>query len=269
MKPFGRIFMDKRKKQAFLVAENDLFDDLLAEENSKENSAQDANGLFPEPPEKYEPSAEEDEALDMLDLSNPELSSISSSSNSEKYDDFNLENLKWEANVEAPIKASDDADDLLNCLDEETISNVYHPWRISLYEKLPFICESDKGEQVFLIGYQNGQTAREKETHFHQHETDPIPYVITLDPDPHFISYSFFYGFFRQTLEKLCLKNMAKDDLRIVVKKKIADAFFKKYTFNFRNNPELLLSMREYVETMTENIMESIEKGGENYDGCR
>ena len=62
---------------------------------------------------------------------------------------------------------------------------------------------------------------------------------------------------------------MTKDELRVIVKRKITDEFFKKYTFEFRNNPKLLQSMREYVDTMTENIMETIEKGGEESDGCR
>ncbi|MBQ8320160.1 MAG: hypothetical protein IJX81_04700 [Clostridia bacterium] len=262
--------MEESTKKAPLLDEDGLFNDLLAEEEQNASTKETDDELlddldFGDPKEEQE-EAEED-PLDALDLSAP-LPTLKEAT-AEK-DDFDLDGFSFDIKGEiATASFEDQADELLDILDEINIANSYHPWRISLYEKLPFICEADGEEKVFLIGYGNGQTAREKETHFHQHETDPIPYVISLDPDPHFISYSFFYGFFRQTIEEMCRKNAAQDELHVAVKKKIADAFFKKYTFDFRNNPQLLRSMREYVETMIENIMDSMEKGGEDYDGCR
>ncbi len=247
--------MDEREKQNPRLSDDELFGNLLLDEEPK-------NAPLAE--------SEVDDVLDMLDFETPARDVLSTVPERKADKEFDLEDLTLDSPVKSAIPTSDDTDDVLKYLDETTAFNVYHPWRISLYEKLPFICEAQDGEKVFLIGYQNGQTAREKETHFYQHETDPIPYAISLDPDPHFISYSFFYGFFRQTLEKMCRKNMATDELRVAVKKKITDDFFKKYTFDFRNNPQLLQSMREYVDTMTENIMEAIEKKREEYsDGCR
>ena len=53
---------------------------------------------------------------------------------------------------------------------------------------------------------------------------------------------------------------MNPEELRVSIKKKITDEFFKKYTFDFRKNPQLLSHMGEYVDTMTENIMEALYK---------
>ena len=250
--------MNEREKQNSPLLDEEFLDDLCLEEVPKNTPTPQA--------EESEDLAGED-VLDMLDLKKPELApALTTSAAKKTADDFDLDNLTLDEPLKTAVK---EVDELGVDLDASFFLNAYHPWRISLYEKLPFICAADGGEKVFLIGYQNGQTARDKETHFYQHETDPIPYVISLDPDPHFISYSFFYGFFRQTLEKICRKHMTKDELRVIVKRKITDEFFKKYTFEFRNNPKLLQSMCEYVDTMTENIMETIEKGGEESDGCR
>lgn len=257
---------DSTKKE--LTLEKDSLDDLWGDEDTataqKEADEDFLEALDLGKAKQNDDSLAEDlseKALDGLDLTDvasdpPPLASDDGEETDSWFDNFSID-----LNKEVAAAAIQEDEDPLEFLGNDNIANSYHPWRISLYEKLPFACEADGEDKFFLIGYQNGQTARGKETHFEQHETDPLPYVISLDPDPHFISYSFFYGFFRQTVEKMCIKHTMAGELRITLKKKIADEFLKKYTFDFRNNPNLLHLMREYVETMIENIMDCMEKG--------
>ncbi len=229
--------LDEEIKCAPVVAD-DLFMDLGDLEEIEEQSQADEVKI--------------DELQDVSDISD-EKAEISE----EEWLDDLFTNYDYDVSEQ---KVEDETDNLLDFLDNQSISGTFHPWRISLYEKLPFICEDFGTEKVFLIGYNNGQMARKKETHFEQHETDPIPYIISLDPDPHFVSYSFFYGFFRETLEKMCVKNYSTEELRVSIRKKTVEDFFSKYTFDFRNNPKMIAIVKEYVETMVENIVDSMEK---------
>ncbi len=276
--------MNEREKQDNLLSEAGLFDDLLLKEEPK-NSPSTGNPTTEskainildmmgfEQPTKTENTVE---AVDMLELTemppvaNNEEKAAPAPVANKAAQEFNLDFLTLNDPVPTAAPKGDQIDEIFNIFEDTLPSISYHPWRISLYKALPFICEAEGAEKVFLIGYKNGQTARDKETHFAQHEADPIPYVISLDPDPHFISYSFFYGFFRETVEKMCHKYMNPEELRVTIKKKITDEFFKKYTFDFRKNPQLLSHMGEYVDTMTENIMESLYKKEElNFNnGC-
>lgn len=233
---------DEEIKQTAPVEDDDLFIEEMNFDEVEEELQVANDGL-------------EDE-LDALEIEKAEASG--EELEDEWLDDI-IENYDYEASSQHSV---DETDSLLSFLNNGTISDAYHPWRISLYEKLPFVCEDNGIEKVFLVGYNNGQMARQKETHFQQHETDPIPYIITLDPDPHFMSYSFFYGFFRETLEKMCINNYSEEELRVTVKKKTAEDFFAKYTFDFRNNPSMFALVKEYVATMVENIVDSLDKRG-------
>lgn len=153
--------------------------------------------------------------------------------------------------------------------------NDKHAWAIFLDEKL--ITKRRDGNLVenYLIGYENGLKARKNETHFSQKENDPVSHRIIFQPEPHYISYSFFYGFFAQTIRLLCLKTVYGDDyakhkdqsmekiqIGISAKKEILDKFNKKYTFAFPKNRALEKTMEEYAGTLIENVIEVRENLG-------
>ena len=263
--------MNEREKQNAPLSEDGLFDDLLLKEEPKStpsvgNPTTESKAINILDMMGFDQPAKTVDTVEMLGLANPAPAASNEGKASlapvEKKEpqEFSLDILTLDDPVPTAAPKGDQIDEIFNVFEDTLPSISYHPWRISLYKTLPFISEAEGVEKVFLIGYKNGQTARDKETHFAQHEADPIPYVISLDPDPHFISYSFFYGFFRETVEKMCHKYMNPEELRVSIKKKITDEFFKKYTFDFRKNPQLLSHMSEYVDTMTENIMESLYK---------
>ena len=268
--------MNEREKENNLLSEDGLFDDLLLKEEPKGNPSTgnhttDSKAInildmldFDQPAKTVD-KVEDFEMVEALPVKTDEETTPPAPVEKKAHQEFSLDDLTLDAPIQTSAPKGDQIDEIFNVFEDTLPSISYHPWRISLYKTLPFICEAEGVEKVFLIGYKNGQTARDKETHFAQHEADPIPYVISLDPDPHFISYSFFYGFFRETVEKMCRKYINEEELRVSIKKKITDEFFKKYTFDFRKNPQLLSHMNEYVDTMTENIMEAIYKeGGKN-----
>ncbi len=156
--------------------------------------------------------------------------------------------------------------------------NDKHAWAIFLDEKLVAKQKTDSGVENYLIGYENGLTARRNETHFAQKENDPVSHRIIFQPEPHYVSYSFFYGFFEQTIRTLCLKTiygsdytkhknnraLQKSDVSITVKKEILKKFNDKYTFAFSKNPALIAKMNEYAEILIENVIEVRENLGGN-----
>lgn len=153
--------------------------------------------------------------------------------------------------------------------------NDKHAWAIFLDSKLITKRQTEQGTENYLIGFENGLKARENETHFSQKENDPVSHRILFQPEPHYISYSFFYGFFAQTIRLLCLKTvygndyakykdqtLEKIEIGIASKKEILKKFNDKYTFAFTKNPALIEMMNDYAETLIENVIEVRENLG-------
>lgn len=250
--------MNEREKQSDLLSDEGLFEDLFLKEEPKDSPSADKPAteskainildmLTSAQPAKTEDTTEDATMFDLSGIQpavNDKKTSTSDTNKAEQEFCFDFSALTGSASA-----------------DELSFKDVhYHSWRISLYETIPFICKAEGCEKVFLIGYKNGQLARDKETHFAQHEAASTPYRISLTPDPHFISYSFFYGFFRETVEKMCRKYMGLEELYVTIKKKITDEFFKKYSFEFHQNPQLESNIKEYIDTMIENIMDVLYK---------
>lgn len=138
-----------------------------------------------------------------------------------------------------------------------------HAWAIFLDRDLVQTCVVNGKEQHFLIGYESGTKARRNETHFSQKEQDPVSHRLIFQPDPIFISYSFFYGFFGPTIRALCARFVdTNPDWNITTRKTIIKAFCDKYTFTFTQNPALADKMREYADIMIENIVDIQTKVG-------
>ena len=152
-----------------------------------------------------------------------------------------------------------------------TNMRMYHLWQISLDKKLItkvveeiLVPTADGGQETkkvtknYLIGYQNGLNARTNETHFAQKETDAVSHEIIFQPEPHFVSFSFFYGFFGQTIQTLCEQTLAAtSDVNISNKNSILKQFTDKYAFRYLSD-----SMKKYAELMIENIVDIQAKVG-------
>jgi len=165
-------------------------------------------------------------------------------------DCFNVDKMIYEPFTEAS--------DIITKLDDK------HAWAIFLDKKLIQQLQTPDGQtQHFLIGYENGTSARRNETHFSQKENDPVSHRLIFQPEPTFISYSFFYGFFGQTIEALCSKYFSSNtEWNISIRHKILKDFKEKYTFSFPKRPEMENLMFDYAETMIENIIDIQAKVG-------
>ena len=165
-------------------------------------------------------------------------------------DCFNIDKMIYEPTTEAS--------DIIAKMDDK------HAWAIFLDKKLiQELITSDGHTQHFLIGYENGISAKRNETHFSQKENDPISHRLIFQPEPTFISYSFFYGFFGQTIETLCQKYFSSNtEWNISIRHKILKDFKDKYTFSFPKRPEMERLMFEYAETLIENIIDIQAKVG-------
>lgn len=139
-----------------------------------------------------------------------------------------------------------------------------HAWAIFLDKKLvQELVTADGQTQYFLIGYENGLSARENETHFSQKENDPISHRLIFQPEPTFISYSFFHGFFGRTIEEMCKKYFSSNtEWNISVRHRILKDFNEKYTFSFSKNADMANQMSDYAETLIENIIDIQAKVG-------
>jgi hypothetical protein len=150
------------------------------------------------------------------------------------------------------------SDNVIKAMDDK------HAWAIFLDPKLIQRVEEAGVIQNFLIGYENGLKARQNETHFSQKENDPINHRLIFQPEPTFISYSFFYGFFGKTIENMCEAYASQNtEFNISGRKQILASFCEKYTFSFPKNPELTGVMYEYAEILIENIIDIQAKVGE------
>lgn len=150
------------------------------------------------------------------------------------------------------------ADTVIKAMDDK------HAWAIFMDTKLIQRIEENGIIQNYLIGYENGLKARQNETHFSQKENDPICHRVIFQPEPTFISYSFFYGFFGRTIENMCLAYAEQNtEFNISGRKQILADFCDKYTFSFPKNPELAEVMCEYAEILIENIIDIQAKVGE------
>ena len=150
------------------------------------------------------------------------------------------------------------ADSIVRAMDDK------HAWAIFLDTRLIQTIEENGVKKHFLIGYENGLKARQNETHFSQKENDPICHRLIFQPEPTFISYSFFYGFFRKTIENMCASHVSESsEFNISERKQILADFCDKYTFSFPKSPELEGVMFEYAEILIENIIDIQAKVGE------
>ena len=157
----------------------------------------------------------------------------------------------------AGTQETDQAAALVKTMDDK------HAWAIFLDSRLVQKAVVDGKEQHFLIGYENGLSARQNETHFSQKENDPVCHRVIFQPEPTFISYSFFYGFFGKTIEAMCQRYIAANtEWNISVRKQILGDFCDKYTFAFPKNPKLQDTMCEYAEALIENIIDIQAKVG-------
>ncbi len=139
-------------------------------------------------------------------------------------------------------------------------------WVIKMDEKSLFPCEVGGNEQYLLIGYKNGLDARKSQMYFGQREKDNDSYELVFEPEPYYISYSFFNGFFNETVKSFCERYREGDnEINISKRKDILQEFCKKYTFSFFQNSKLGGIIVEYIEAMIENTMDIQAKVG-NFD---
>lgn len=162
----------------------------------------------------------------------------------------------WGFSHEASTIAMSDANKAVSGLDDK------HAWAIFLDPALVVASESGGKKEHFLVGYENGLAARRNETHFKQKETDPISHRIFFQPEPCFISYSFFYGFFGETVNKLCEQMLATGNVNLSNRRVILYQFCEKYTFAFPKHKYLEETMREYAATMIGNVLDVQAKVG-------
>ena len=149
-----------------------------------------------------------------------------------------------------------DANEVVSGLDDK------HAWAIFLDPALVIASEDGGKKEHFLVGYENGLAARRNETHFKQKETDPISHRIFFQPEPCFISYSFFYGFFGETITRLCEQMLSTGNMNLSNRRVILYQFCEKYTFAFPKHKYLEDTMREYAATMIGNVLDVQAKVG-------
>lgn len=136
-------------------------------------------------------------------------------------------------------------------------------WEISVNKELLCTMQSDGSERYIFIGFNNGQKVRKDELYFSQREKDTNNYNIFFNPEPYFISYSFFYGLFNETIGKMCLE-FEKDRYLLTKKSIILKKFFEKFNFVIEQNKELQTTLREYAAAIIEKIFD-IQVGIGNY----
>ena len=130
-------------------------------------------------------------------------------------------------------------------------------WIINLNKKSLFKSLVNNEERYILIGYENGLNERKKELYFAQREQDPDSYIISFKPEPYFITYSFFSGFFGQTIKNLCVQNfMQEDNAGMSRRKMVLKQFLNKYRFSFTQNDNLGKVLKNYASAMIENIID-------------
>ena len=136
-------------------------------------------------------------------------------------------------------------------------------WLVTIDKKSLCKCMVGDEEQYLLIGYENGVNARKGELYFSQREKDRDSYLINFVPEPYFISYSFFNGFFGQTIKNFCLLNDPLiEDVNVSHRKIVLQRFFNKYKFSFTLNPGMNDAIKNYAEAMIENVIDIQAKMG-------
>lgn len=148
--------------------------------------------------------------------------------------------------------------------------SVQRTWIIRLGNKNLSKCVENGEEKVLLIGYDNGLSKRKEEKYFLQREKDKDFYLMKFEPEPHFISYTFFAGFFGQTIKNLCAQ---KDDVEYIgAAKRLAllKQFNDKYRFSFSLNPRLNEIVKDYADELIENEVDMQSKTkGDNTNGFK
>ena len=151
------------------------------------------------------------------------------------------------------------ADEAVSGLDDK------HAWAIFLDPGLVITIQDEEKKSHFLVGYENGLSARRNETHFRQKETDPVSHRIFFQPEPCFVSYSFFYGFFGETVSRMCEQMLATGNRNLSNRRVILNQFCEKYTFAFPKHKYLVDTMRDYAATMIGNILDVQAKVGNSH----
>lgn len=136
-------------------------------------------------------------------------------------------------------------------------------WTIKIDKNSYCVSEIDGIDRIFFIGYANGMRERSEELYFSQREKDKDIYLIEFDPEPYFISYSFFYGLFNETIIKMCTDF---ENSHTVLSKKniILKRFLEKFNFVFNQNKALHETVKEYVNAIIEKTFD-LQVGIGNY----
>lgn len=112
-------------------------------------------------------------------------------------------------------------------------------WKVVLPKEECVKSIKDGEEQIFLIGQESGLRVRKKEIYFAQREKDSDNYVFRFDPEPDYLSYSFFYGMFYPTIQKMYQEYIDKENVSLIaVKKIVSKKFQQKYAFSFKKNEQ-------------------------------
>ena len=133
----------------------------------------------------------------------------------------------------------------------------WRKWNITISSQAYFVSTIDGESKYFFVGYDNGVKAKNGELYFLQREKDKERYQIAFSPTPQFISYSFFYGLFNETITKMC-GELDRTQSFLAQKNIILNKFFDKYAFDVDN------SVNEQIK---EYVMAIIEKNIDIQDG--
>ncbi|MDE6201290.1 MAG: hypothetical protein K2M47_05380 [Clostridiales bacterium] len=125
----------------------------------------------------------------------------------------------------------------------------WRKWNITICSQSYFVSTIDGEEKYFFVGYDNGIKEKKEELYFLQREKDKEKYQIAFSPKPHFISYSFFYGFFNDTITKMCSESDTTHSF-LSQKNIILNKFFEKYAFDV--DEIVNAQIKEYVMAIIE-----------------
>ncbi len=147
---------------------------------------------------------------------------------------------------------------------------VQRTWIIRLEDKNLSKCIENGEEKVLLIGYDNGLSKRKAEKYFLQREKDKEYYFLKFEPEPHFISYTFFAGFFGQTIKNLCAQKDETEYIGTAKRLALLRQFNNKYRFSFVLNPGLNEIIKDYADELIENEVDmQLKTKGDNTNGFK
>lgn len=148
--------------------------------------------------------------------------------------------------------------------------SVQRTWIVRFENKSISKCIENDEEKVLLVGYENGLSKRKEEKYFLQREKDADFYLMKFDPEPYFISYTFFVGFFGQTVKNLCAQKEGVEYIGAAKRLALLKQFSNKYRFSFTRNPRLNDLINDYAEELIENEVDIQAKTkGDNINGLK